>query len=933
MNPQPEYSRNPLSGNMPSLQGVEVVYAPASKPELTFREIILNESSRPIDPKELIWANIYPERGIIAIGECQPDYRKHDDVYRGFVAEMEKEGVTISPDEPSVSCLIDRGTFSLRIEALKESCSYEQMHQLAAKYERAIQLAEARAKEKSGRVVLEADSVLQQRMAKILGRMNQVANINTSDVKLINNAIRGDKLPTDVRHVYDMSTGTRHFFVEDLEALARKAEFDRNAYPGEDLASALEKHRVTILQSISQLKSFLTQFNRGGHKEGQLFIVDPRSGERITSPEVLGEYVSEIFDLHESVASSPIWAKNEPHIIASLNYVIAKIKSACDPDFHAINTQSRRFVELVSQVLRNESPAEEPGRRFSTPLNPQEFGHFKRSINGDKEFVVTTTDLKLRNIANWLFGGEAGLFLDANGYPFKPSEADYICIYKPKTNLTFEPHPPDFVRRLGDLPSESFVVEFGKLNGQSSRLILKENEYGPTKWPERLTPTVKDLLEHWLPLELTEFVRDFKETQHSLFNSTLEAIREKRVKLAPRESWVSIYGPSANKAEIIKNTCNYRAMPWVEGPRSDLMNFRKLSFSEQRTIVEMDADVSAAGILAGLPHLQRRDLIIHRDQTTNSLSGGTFLSATESFCHSTGMKVQEYLKYVVPILYGNHIARRLAPLGYSSDVEDPAVLHQRQEQLIEVYTSRIRTALLELSTDVSAGGNGSKEVLLQALQSARNTHSSEPSWWRPKMFKPKTFLRFTHELLNMKREEIDAACEEIAATAQKEVRLIERIAPIPESGVTVEELEQVERCADRVSSLIGTHLLKHDYLNEACSGLENLAEANLLTILERTWYITALDVNMRIAELHKKREAAPVLTDIFSKARDGGAFYNLLKGSSLHIGLSYETLSACYDAVHGLKTVYNEVSTDRDKIVQLEAILSGLQPLGKLITG
>ena len=351
---------------MPSLQGVEVTYAPTSNPELAFREIILNESSRPIDPKELIWANIYPERGIIAIGECQPDYRKHDDVHRGFVAEMKKEGVTISADEPSVSCLIDRGTFSLRIEALKDSCPYEQMHQLAVKYERAIQLAEARAAEKGGRVVLEADSISQQLMAKILGRMHQVANINTSDVKLINKAIRGDKLPTDVRHVYDKNTGTRHFFVGDLEALARKAPFNRDAYPEEDLVSALQKHRETMRATISQLARFLTGFNRAGSREGQFFIVDPNSGERVTSPELLANYVDAIADLDSTVESSPHWLKEERRIVGCLDDVIKMIKADCDPDFHAINTQSRRFVELVSQALRDESPAEEPGRRFST---------------------------------------------------------------------------------------------------------------------------------------------------------------------------------------------------------------------------------------------------------------------------------------------------------------------------------------------------------------------------------------------------------------------------------------------------------------------------------------------------------------------------------------------------------------------------------------
>jgi len=914
------------------LQGVEVVYAPASKPKLTPREIILNRSSRPIDPKELIWANVYPERGIIAIGECQPNYRTHQQVYEDFVVEMEKEGDTISADEPSVSCLIDGGTFSLRIEALKDSCRYEQMYQLAVKYERAIQMAEARAAEKGGRVVLEADSVSQQLMVKILGRMHQVANINTSDVKLISNAIRGDKLPTDVRHVYDKNTGTRHFFVGDLEDLARKVPFNRDAYPEDSPESALQKHRETIHATISQLARFLTGFNRAGSREGQLFIVDPNSGERVTSQDQLADYVVAITDLDSTVENSPHWLQEEGHIVDCLVEVIRMIKTNCDPDFHAINTQSRRFVELVSQVLRDESSAEEPDRRFSTPLVPLEFGHFRHSTNGDKNFVATTTDPKLHDIANWLFQEEAKQFFDENHYPLKPSEADYICVFKPKTTLTFEPHPPDFIRRLGDVPSESFVVEFGKLNGPVSRLILKDNEYRPSKWPGRDTPIVKKLLESRSPLELAEWVRSFKETQHSLFKATLEAITGQRVSLAPRESWVSIYGSSADKMEQIEKSCNYRAIPWVDGPRSDLMNFRELIFLEQQTVVEMDADVSAVGILAGLPHLQRRDLIIHRDPATNSISGGTFLSATESFCHSTGNDVQEHLRNIIPTLYGNHIARRLAPLGYSSDVERPDLPHQRQEQLIEVYTSRIRKVLLELSTDVAADGNGSKEVLLQALQSARKTHSSEPDWWRPEMFKPTTFLSFTSQLLNMQREEIDDACQKIAATARIELRLIKRIAPIPESGATVDELEQVERCAERVTSLIGTHLLKPDYLKKALNGLESLAEATLLTILERTWYITVLDVNMRIEELHKKREATSVLTEIFDIARDGKEFYDLLKMGSLHIGLSYETLSACFEAVKGLKTVYHQVATDSDKFRQLQEILSKLQPLGKLIT-
>lgn len=943
MNPKSAPLHASIEGTLPSLQTVQVTFAPTAAAKLQFQEVALPDptgSPPQFNPELRTWVNVYPDSNLIVLGTAQAYYRTHASVHESLCRLMSRKGMNEAPDENIVSAWVDGNpegtsqTLSLYIPGPPRS--YERMQRLAATLENAIQLAEARAAERGGRVVLQADGESEQKMAKILGRLHQVANIGKTDVEMISDAIDGDQLESEVRHIYDRNTGTRYFFGDDLEKLSNRVVFNRQAYQGADNDSAWDTHRETMLRTFEQLAYYFTKQNRRGNREGQLFIVDRKTGQQITSKDVLSEFEDAIIDSSSSIKYSLGWPSAlEEHIRETLGTLINKIKDRGDPDFYAINTQSPRFVELISQLIRSESPEEAPERRFSTPLEPLHFGYVRPNADGGREFVVTTTDPKLQDIGHWLFGKEARTFIADNDCPLAITDADYICVYKPKTLLTFEPHPPDFIRKLGEVSVESFVVEWGSLDSPPFRLILKGNEYAPSRLPERETPTVKELLKKWSAWELSEFIREFKEAQHDLLKCILTVIPDTKVTLANKERWVSVYGPSATDEEKLHKTHNYCAKFWVEGPRADLIDFGKRDDAQQRLIVQMEADVSAALILAGAPYIQSRDLIFDPLSGNNIVTVGTFLSTNELFCHGGGSSVQHYCKQVVPILYGNHMARRAASLDYSLAPDEQVSLRHKQDQLIDAYTKRIRKTLLTFSTGVPDGGTGAKERILLAIREAATTHRAHLKGWRPEMFQPETFVRFTLELLDWQPKQINAICKQIGMTAKKELNLITKIAHIPESGATVETLEQFENCANSVSSLIAAHLLKRDYLEQAITGLKTVAAPNPLTVLERSWYTTVLDVNIRIAEVRKKTTALPMLKILFEKAKDRENFAKLLKESSLKTGLADETIKAFYDAVYGLRAAYRDFQPDpkdRVKALQLEAVLTGLHPLGKLIT-
>lgn len=830
---------------------------------------------------------------------------------------------------PIVNGYVDGNKYIIRIEALSRDRSVQEIRQLAKLYEQTIRMATARAQECGGTVSLQADGDSQKLIAKLLNRLHQVDDPTQSVGEAIRKSI---KQSASGRYIYNANTGTRYYFADDILAIASQAKLGLEPHLSEaERGAAIAKHHQQFKTTMGELAQFLNSRNRMGNREGQVFLVD-RSAQTVdNNAETLARFADQLDAVAATVENSTDWLNDQYRVSVELQDIVKELKSLSHPEFHGISLKSPRFIELVSRALRSESARIDLGEDFSTPLSAREFGFFQTDRYGNRQFAVTSQDPQLHALAAWLFSSDGLKALAVGGKTSQISKADYVSLYVPETPLTFEPHPTNFVRRFGHLEAKSFVIEFGRIGQVPERWVIEENVWAPARWSERRTLTVDKLMSQLDRLNLSLFVKDFKDAQYELFGALLSAMKNSPVALAPPYQWVSIPGLGPSEISID----NYRVRPFINGTRSDKVKFDEWSPVRLGPTIEMLGDLMAAGIIAQLPHLPRRDIILSKEPGKRAITGLTFLSPGESFCHSTRAKnMKEYLHDVVPRLYGNHVARWLAPIGNVEGSAEGKDLRKIQHTLIESCVKRITDRLVELSKGTTPTGERIRDTLAHKMDDVAQRYSNEIAVWRPNELQMATFLPFSRRLLELRKSQIRSLGEAITKAAETELRLIDQIAPAPRKGADPKRWAEVDACATAVSCLIEGHLSEASRLKEVNSGLKTLAQdLKQLSVVERTWYISILDVNMRISELKKKKEMGNIFSQAFNDARDEKQFYSIIQDRAPTITLSYETISSCYHAIAGLKESYKRLENNDPKRTQIARALKSLRPLGKIILG
>jgi hypothetical protein len=840
---------------------------------------------------------------------------------------------------PLVNGHVDRKKYFVRIEALADNCTRELIQNQVKRYEEAIQIATARALEVGGEVLLQADGESQKLIAKLLNRLHQVDDPLKSGAECIRNTTK--ELTSELtsgRCIKNPNTGTRFYFPDDLQEIAKGAIVSIPPHLSEaEREKFIADHYSRFKATIGELAEFLNELNRMGNREGQFFLVDKAVQTVNNNPATHSRFAELISDVYVSVRSSTDWLEDQFRVSTELCDIVKELKKHSHPDFHAINLSSPRFVELVNRALRSESSKIDFGDDFSTPLNAKEFGGFQNDRRGRRQFVVTSTDPQLRALAKWQFSSKGLRTLSTGPDSSQIVNAAYVSAYQTGSDrLTFEPHPTNFVRRFGHLEAKfSFVVEFGiGQPGQTpERWVIEDNVWAPARLLERNTQTIAKLLDELHPFDLSTFIKEFKDAQYELFSAVLSAMRGSSATLAPPYQWVTIEGMIPGQ-EVNDQFENCRVRPFINGTRADKIQFHEWDFVRLGPTMKILGDLMAAGIIAQLPHLPLRDMILSKAPGKKEIRGITFLSPGESFCHSAKAKtLKEYLKEIVPTLYGNRIAGWLAPIGYLERSGEDAAWRKTQEVLVDCCVSQIQNRLQEISKGKNSGGVRIRQLLKDKMDSVASRHNKHTKEGRPEELKIGNFTPLSIKLLSLNKSQIRSICNSIKETAIRELRLIEKIAPAPPKGSTVEKWKDVDDCARAVSSLIEGHLSGPKRRGEALHGLKTLIkDLHLLSVTERSAYISLLNVNMRIAELGKKTELGNVFADAFHHAADEVQFYEFLVEKAPSIDLEYGTISACYRAIGSFRTSFKKLENNDPKRAQLSKALKSLRPLGKLIT-
>jgi hypothetical protein len=306
----------------------------------------------------------------------------------------------------------------------------------------------------------------------------------------------------------------------------------------------------------------------------------------------------------------------------------------------------------------------------------------------------------------------------------------------------------------------------------------------------------------------------------------------------------------------------------------------------------------AAGIVGQLPHLPRRDTIINT--TPNGTATLTLLSPGESFCQShRAESVTEYLDDFVPQMYGNLLSQWLIPVSRATSEHGEDVRSSTRHALLKQCLKSMRKALKSVTSEKTDQGRDFREKLAETYQQharLRNTN------YLPKELSITTFLPFTEKILKVDREFIRKISNRISRAAMNELALIDRLAPPPQDSSSIDQWSAVEECSTATSSLIERHLPEAKKFRKTIDLLKEIStKYDLLTVREKAWYISLLDIDTRARELGKRK----ILTMLAKQAVDESAnehdFYKKYSKIGEGLDLPYESVVAYYRAVLGLR--------------------------------
>ncbi|MFN4895302.1 MAG: hypothetical protein ACK5HO_05920 [Pseudomonadota bacterium] len=843
-------------------------------------------------------AMIYPSLATIAAGKSSTTHTTHSHVHSSFRQHRDAMHCYETDIDKifSVSAWLDGNNYLLRIEPPGADLSREEFLKLASQYEQAIDIAETRARQKGGRVILLADDNSKRFTVKLINRLHLVDEPNQSISEVVRQSIFNTS--TGAQCIYNLYTGIRYFLLNDIEKLP--------------------------INTLEVLCSLFENRNKMGSREVQVLLVEPGSDHIVNKEEVLTAFANDLRQLYTSFKDY----SDDSLFRKSLSEVVNKYRRNCHPDFHGINLDSRRFVEVTSKLLAGISDGLNLGQDFSTPLRAEEFGYFRVNAEGAREFVLTTKDSKLHDIGHWLLSNDGQQQIAKVSDSSEIAQADFICVYRPQRPLTFEKHPAKFVRRFGDLSAESFIVEFGKVGEAPTRIVIEDNVFAPSRWQERDTIAVRYALGAITGSEIFEWAAKFKDSQHRLFDSLLALLNETQVKLAPPYEYVSIPEVGSSDAGRHLYHGNYRIRRFVNGQRSDLAHFDQRRVGLLDTIMPMLGDLMAVGLVAQVSQLPLRDIII-RGNDAQSIAGITYLSAGESFCNSGDAKdADDYLNGIAPRLLGNFLARWIAALGYSSSGGPNKDGFQQQQILLEHCVSVLGRRLSELCEDSPT--NLAKNLLDLEI-GKYGGQSPDKRTFLGKERNISHFLPLSSRILDRlaQVERLHELCEQIKTVAKAELDLINQLAKPGQTSSQPTSWETTEALAIAVSQLIENHLPDAESLLKAREHLSTLANLELLSANEKNWAITLFDIALRISELRMVKRHAPLIATAFNEANAEDDFV----ASFPSVNLSDETKRACYAAIQGLKDSFIGARGNKEKKTQLKLALGHLKTFRMLFAG
>jgi hypothetical protein len=172
----------------------------------------------------------------------------------------------------------------------------------------------------------------------------------------------------------------------------------------------------------------------------------------------------------------------------------------------------------------------------------------------------------------------------------------------------------------------------------------------------------------------------------------------------------------------------------------------------------------------------------------------------------------------------------------------------------------------------------------------------------PKELSIATFIPFTDKILCIDRKAINKISTRISRAVMNELALVDRLAPPPRDSSSIDQWSAVEECYTAASSLIERHLPEAKKFRKTIDLLNDIStEYDLLTVQERAWHISLLDIDTRARELGKRNVLAALVKAAVNESQNENDFYKRYSEIGEGLDLPHESVVAYYRAVLGLR--------------------------------
>jgi hypothetical protein len=859
------------------------------------------ELTSKVPENPLRWANYYTNLGNVVVGGSS-NFSTHTKTHEGLKTWQRSQGEILvehdlnALEDNKIDGYLDGINYIVRIENHKDlmlayaSAKGEQREALKSeldivldRYRIAIDIASKAAHERGGKVVLQAEEDRPGEVSypimicKMLGRLHQASAQSTMFAETF---IKKSIQKTDAGECfYSKTTGKRYFFPEQYLALLDRIE-----------------NRDDFLKGLTELDELLSTKNLHGARNAQFFVVDKQSNQVVNTESSLRKWSEYIQDFRETCESyRGNWANNIGRIRSGLEEIAELHYAETDPKFAHINYNDPDFLSVISGLLRVGCTDLALGGGISTPLLAVENGFFDQTKN--HEFVHTGAESIHEHITSWAL----------KQFP-EAQTADWLCICEPQIPLTFDHHPSQTVNDIGDLPQKSYVVLFGKIGEEERRIVIRENIYAPHRWKERQTDKVKELLTSYTPEALSQWAQDFRVFQYYLSDKLVSATGAMQAAVAEAFKPVTI-GDSGEKD-------NFEYREFVNGGRADLQQTSSWSYEKFKALLRCVGKVFAVALVEQIPDLSLSDIVISHSSSDGLPEKITLLSATETFCHSLGIKSLDKYMRVIPTLYANHLARWVE--AYCSAGHGASLSQQDRKEHREQLIATCLDAMKKGLHNIARRGH---EEFLQAADEAEShfTPRVNGSVRPPETLDMTRYLKLSKQLATLKPEQIEMIIEDIRHAALQNA---ERLQQLIQSGNSNPDDKlspiQIDEFLTAACSLVGNHFSDAKRFPMISAIFHGTAiNMSSYTLKEKTWIFTLIDVGARLSELGGD-ERRPAIIEAAVVSSNFEEFYERTQDPAVSLNLPKRTLEMFFESFQGLINAYRSLEGGDLKKAQIK---------------